>query len=465
MLWRYLAGAAAARTADEMSGPALLIAGLAVTGSPVVASWLLAGLTVSAAAGGPLLGVLLDRARRPGRLLAGCLVAYAGGLLVIVSGLGRLPEAALIAVAVAAGLVGPALTGGWTAQIPAVTAPARQGVRNPPHADAARQGVGNPSDADAARQGVGNPSDADAARQGVGNPSDADAARLGRANALDAMTYNVAGLVGPALAGVIAGGPAAVLVCVALLVAALPAAWALPAAAVAKTAGKTAGGAADKAADSAAGGAAGGVRRGVGEELRAGFGAILGNPALLRATAGSMVSCAGTAMLVVSAPVLGERLTGSTGPGALLLAVTAACGLAANALVARARGPRRWDALLVRGTAVAGVGMALAAAAAASGASGAYWVAVVAAGVVGLGEGPQLTALFSVRHREAPARLRAQVFTTGASLKITSFAIGSAVAGPLAAYSVAAALLAGAAAQAVAVAVLTAGRGRSVRDV
>ncbi|MEV4284540.1 MFS transporter [Nonomuraea bangladeshensis] len=400
MLWRYLAGAAAARTADEMSGPALLIAGLAVTGSPVVASWLLAGLTVSAAAGGPLLGVLLDRARRPGRLLAGCLVAYAGGLLVIVSGLGRLPEAALVAVAVAAGLVGPALTGGWTSQIPAVAVAARSGR--------------------------------------AGGPSGSDAARLGRANALDAMTYNVAGLAGPALAGVIAGGPVAVLVCVVLLVAALPAAWALPASAGVKT------------------------RSGVGEELREGFGAILGNPVLLRATAGSMVSCAGTAMLVVSAPVLGERLTGSTGLGALLLAVTAACGLAANALVARARGPRRWDALLVWGTAVAGVGMLLAAAA---GVSGAYWVAVVAAGVVGLGEGPQLTALFSVRHREAPARLRAQVFTTGASLKITSFAVGSAVAGPLAAYSVGAALLAGAAAQAVAVAVLTAGRPRSVRDV
>ncbi|MEU6724470.1 MFS transporter [Nonomuraea wenchangensis] len=399
MLWRYLAGAATARTADEMSGPALLIAGLAVTGSPVVASWLLAGLTVSAAAGGPLLGVLLDRARRPGRLLAGCLVAYAGGLLVIVSGLGRLPEAALVAVAVAAGVVGPALTGGWTAQIPAV---------------------------------------AGLARSGRAGPSGSDAARLGRANALDAMTYNVAGLAGPALAGMIAGGPAAVLVCVALLVAALPAAWALPVSAGVK------------------------ARRGIGEELREGFGAILGNPALLRATAGSMVSCAGTAMLVVSAPVLGDRLTGSAGPGALLLAVTAACGLAANALVARARGPRRWDALLLWGTAVAGVGMALAAAAAVS---GAYWVAVVAAGVVGLGEGPQLTALFSVRHREAPARLRAQVFTTGASLKITSFAVGSAVAGPLAAYSVAAALLAGAAAQAVAVAVLTAGRRRSAGDV
>ncbi len=66
---------------------------------------------------------------------------------------------------------------------------------------------------------------------------------------------------------------------------------------------------------------------------------------------------------------------------------------------------------------------------------------VVAVAVVGLAEGPQLTALFAVRHREAPERLRAQVFTTGASLKITGFAVGAAVAGPLADRSLPGALL------------------------
>ncbi|TDE18747.1 hypothetical protein E1295_48195 [Nonomuraea mesophila] len=187
-----------------------------------------------------------------------------------------------------------------------------------------------------------------------------------------------------------------------------------------------------------------------------------------------MISCAGLAMLVVAAPVLGVRLTGESGHGALLLAVMAACGLAANALLAtrtparterraraghvparagnRARAGRDaarwWDRVLAGGTAVLGVGMVLAAL------SETFWVAVVAAAVAGAGEGPQLTALFSVRHREAPARLRSQVFTTAASLKITSYAFGSALAGPLAAYTPGAALLAGAALQAVAVAVL-----------
>nr|WP_281284498.1 MFS transporter [Nonomuraea diastatica] len=483
-----MAGAVAARTGDEMSGPALLVTGLAVTGSPVLASWLLAGLTVSAAVGGPLLGVLLDRARRPGRLLACCLSGYAAGLLLVLSGLGRVPEAALIGVAVATGLLGPALAGGWTAQLRLVAGPER----------------------------------------------------LGRATALDAMTYNVAGLAGPAVAGVLAtvgGGTMAVAACAALLIAALPVAWTLPplldATSTGTSAGRTSTGRASSGrtppdrrpvgirtspeghpdpvppeVQPTETGATGGGReevegqeaqrqgarrqetareeggrqktgrqrggRSVRAELVAGFAVITGNPSLRRATAGSMISCAGEAMLVVAAPVLGVRLTGESGHGALLLSVTAACGLAMNALLATraparagneartardparteggtrvARDPARWwDGVLIWGTAVLGAGMALAAV------SESFWIAVIAAAVAGAGAGPQLTALFSVRHREAPARLRSQVFTTGASLKITSYALGSATAGPLAAYSPGAALLAGAALQAVAVVVL-----------
>ncbi|XBQ39004.1 hypothetical protein ABNG14_48800 (plasmid) [Streptomyces rapamycinicus] len=65
----YLGGAAAARAGDEMSGPALLLAGPVLTGSPSSGPALLAG-TMAARVGGPLFGVLLDRSARPGRLLA-----------------------------------------------------------------------------------------------------------------------------------------------------------------------------------------------------------------------------------------------------------------------------------------------------------------------------------------------------------------------------------------------------------
>jgi hypothetical protein len=53
----------------------------------------------------------------------------------------------------------------------------------------------------------------------------------------------------------------------------------------------------------------------------------------------------------------------------------------------------------------------------------------------------RLTALFAVRHREAPERLRGQIFTTGVSLKITGFAVGAAIAGPIGVGSLPGALL------------------------
>ncbi|MFV0126452.1 hypothetical protein ACLGI4_01820 [Streptomyces sp. HMX112] len=67
-------------------------------------------------------------------------------------------------------------------------------------------------------------------------------------------------------------------------------------------------------------------------------------------------------------------------------------------------------------------------------------VLVVAVLITGMGEGPQLAALFAVRHRKAPDHLRGQIFTTGASLKITGFALGVAVAGPVVNWSLPATL-------------------------
>ncbi|MBD2830097.1 MFS transporter [Streptomyces globisporus] len=179
-LRRYLVGAVVARAGDEMAGPALMLAGFAVAGSSVEASSLLAGITLSAAVGGPLLGALLDRAARPGRLLAVALVLYAAGLGAILAGLGRLPFAVTVLIAAVTGLAGPALSGGWTAQLPGVV------------------------------------------------PGD----RLPGANALDAMTFSAAALTSPALAGgvaEVAGAPWAVVASVMLVALALPAAWTLPA--------------------------------------------------------------------------------------------------------------------------------------------------------------------------------------------------------------------------------------------
>ncbi len=116
-LRRYLAGAAAARAGDEMSGPALLLLGFAVTGRPETGSGLLASLTDAGAAGGPLFGALLDRSRRPDRLLAWTLVAYALGIVAVEAAAGRLPMPALATIALLAGLSGASRTSrrAWSA--------------------------------------------------------------------------------------------------------------------------------------------------------------------------------------------------------------------------------------------------------------------------------------------------------------------------------------------------------------
>ncbi|MER6915637.1 hypothetical protein ABT354_28530 [Streptomyces sp. NPDC000594] len=124
----------------------------------------------------------------------------------------------------------------------------------------------------------------------------------------------------------------------------------------------------------------------------------------------------------------------------LLPAVAGPVALAANALIARRPAPFRPDTVLVAGAAVLALACLLAAAAPRLGPP----ALLLAAVLLGLAEGPQLTAVFAIRHREAPAGLRGQVFTTGASLKLTGFAAGAALAGQLAPWSPTGALLAAA---------------------
>jgi MFS family permease len=373
MLSRYLLGAAAARMAEETSVPALLLLGLTVTGSAGTASVLLAGLTGASAFGGPIFGTLLDRARHPGRLQAAALAGYAVGLAALLAAVGHLPTAAAFALALMAGLFNPAVAGGWTAQLPHVL----------------------------------------------------DGRELSRATALDALTFNVAALTGPAVAALTAdrfGAGVAVAAAAGLVVLALPSAWTLP----------------------------GQVPGAHPLNWTAGFAAISANRALLRATATSTVSYVGVGMLVVSWPLLGEDRLGAAAWGTLLLAVLAAASLVTNAVLAQRPWRGRPDTLILVSTLVLSASAVLAAIPGPP--------LVLTAMVSGTAEGPQLTALFAVRHREAPEQLRAQVFTTGASLKVTGFAAGSALAGQLAAASLTACLITAAALQLLAALVYSAVR-------
>ncbi|MGW3952569.1 MFS transporter [Streptomyces sp. NPDC004752] len=385
------AGALVARTGDEMSGPALMLAGPALTGSAAAGAALLAGITVAAAVGGPLLGAFLDRAVRPGRLLATALVLYAAGLTLVLLGLGRLPFAVTVLLAVVTGLLGPALSGGWTAQLPRVV------------------------------------------------PAD----RLLRANALDAMTFGAASLAGPALAGgtaAVLGAPTAVLVSAALIGAAVPAAWLLPARPGAVRGPRDASVPGD---DLRGVSVPGNSPRGssVPADLAAGIRALVAGHRLGRATLTSVVCCVAQGMLTACLPQLGARVLGGADRGTALLSCAAATALGASALLARF--PRAvtpdtvlWTTPLIQASAAALAALSLPASGGGSAlhvlpASGGPALLVVAAALTGVAEGPALTALFAVRHAEAPGHLRGQVFTTGASLKITAFALGAALAAAL----------------------------------
>jgi hypothetical protein len=174
-------------------------------------------------------------------------------------------------------------------------------------------------------------------------------------------------------------------------------------------------------------------------QMAAGFAVIAARRPLLRATVTSVVSYAGIGMLLVCCPLLGAQRLGDPARGALLISAIAVASLTANTILARRMRPGqlrrdRPDTWVLASTLV--IGASMAAAALAPG-----WLTLAAVALGGAGEGPQLTALLAVRHRETPAHLRGQVYTTAASLKIGGLAAGAALAGPLAGWSVTGCLL------------------------
>jgi MFS family permease len=251
---------------------------------------------------------------------------------------------------------------------------------------------------------------------------------LDRGFALDATTYSAASLAGPALAALVAAGfgaRTAVVIAAVLVALAVPSACSLSRYRPPRVSGP---------------------RPAPYRQMAAGFAAIVTRRRLLRATVTSAVSYVGLGMLLVCCPLLGAQRLGGSARGALLISAIAAASLVTNSVLARrpssspgsspgsSRASSQPDVRVLVSTVVMGVSMALASVAAG-------WFTLAAVALSGVGEGPQLTALFSVRHRESPEHLRGQIFTTAASLKVAGLAAGAALAGPLAGQSVTACLL------------------------
>lgn len=255
---------------------------------------------------------------------------------------------------------------------------------------------------------------------------------LARCSALGTLTFDAASLAGPALAALTAawaGARTAVAVSAVLVGLAVPAACSLAPVPSSRASASR-------------------PEEGLRQQLAAGLAAIIARRALLRATVTSVVSCMGSGMLLMCCPLLGQQRLGALSRGALLLSAAAVVSLIANSVLAR-RPPRRPDALVLASTLL----LSLSTAAAAPG-----WLTMLAVGFSGAGQRPQLTGLLAVRHRESPAAMGGQVFTTPASLKIGGFAAGTALVGLLAAGSVTTCLLAAAGIQLAAAAAFLARR-------
>jgi MFS family permease len=153
---RYLSAATAGRIADSMwLGVVLLV--LARTHDAGLAGAIVAAATLPTLVSAPLIGAWLDLTERR-RALNEVLVI--GALAVLLAIVGRAPAVAVLAVAVLAGAGAPLVTGGFSSLMPGLV----------------------------------------------------PAARLPRANALESMTYGLADVAGPGLAGALAaafGAPAA----------------------------------------------------------------------------------------------------------------------------------------------------------------------------------------------------------------------------------------------------------------
>lgn len=226
-----------------------------------------------------------------------------------------------------------------------------------------------------------------------------------RANTMDALTFNSAAIAGPALAGALAAGvgPAfATTVVAAIALSALIATLTL---------------------SIPTGPGHGTDHDGFWSTMATGLQHLTRVPRLRGATLTTVLGHGSVGALSVALPLFAADLgTGQNAAGLMWAALEAGAilGTLTVARLASAAPPHR---IVFAGT--AGFGIALAVWPLAE----SLWTVVVLAALAGLPHGPVLPAIFAVRQRYAPARLLAQVATTGASLKIGAYALGAALGG------------------------------------
>jgi len=351
---RLYAAATLARLANDMFTVAVVLLVLDRTGSAALAGATVAAVTLPSLVSGPVLGAWLDRMRHRGALLAADQAIMVVALAGIVLAAGHAPGGVVLGLALLAGVTFPLSTAGFTTLLPSFV------------------------------------------------PREL----LSGANALEASSYNLAIVGGPALAGLLAaaGGPEL----------AVAVEGAMKLASLALIAGLRE----PRRAVASAG-------RSVARSVREGFALVYRTPALLAVTFASAIGMAGRGLLVLAFPLFAAGALGSSREAGGFLWAALAVGSITGALnLTRLERRHSPEAVVLGALACGGAVMLLWPLAGTL----AVAMALVAAG--GLALGPGLGAQLSVRQARTPADLHGQIFMTGASMKVGSFALGAALAGP-----------------------------------
>jgi Major Facilitator Superfamily len=358
----YLSAAVLARIADEGARVSLVLLALDRAGSAAIGGTMVAALLVPHVVAAPLVGALVDRARQPRWMLAAAMLIFAGSLFSAAALIGRAPLWLIYVLLLAGGCCGPALTGGLTSQLPALV--------------------------------------------GKG--------KTPRAFGFDSLFYNIASMVGPAVAGVTAAAinPAA-------------AQYVLAASAAAGALGVASLPLPRRTHPS----------RSTRVDLLSGVREIVRQPTLRSLTLTSSLGQIGPGGLAVVAAVLATSQHKPAGSGLLLTAV--AVGALIGSLLWTWRPIAVNHAPLVTAISMIGIGIPIAAAAFVP----SLEATAVLFGLSGVFIGPFGSALFLSRTQYAGPAVRTQVFTIGAGLKVTASALGAALIGFAAGLPVATQLL------------------------
>jgi predicted MFS family arabinose efflux permease len=350
----FYATATVTRLADEMFSVGAVLLVLDRTGSAALAGATVAAITIPSLLSGPVLGAWLDRTGRRRNVMILDQLLAAGTLVSIVLLAGHAPNWTLPLATLPAGVTWPLSFGGFTSLIPVIV------------------------------------------------PDEL----LPPANALEATSFNVAVIAGPALAGTITAlaGPATSLLTEAgLTIAAIGLIALTPSM---DRAGRTLG-------------------RSLREIVGAGLRHLAATPPLRAVTVAGALNLGGLGLLTVAFPFFAIDALGVERSVAGYLWASFAFGSVVGAL-ALVRLQVIWPPERVVLGALTALGCLMLLWPLAS----ALPVALLVIALAGVADGPNLSATFATRQRWAPRDLHGQIFTTAASVKVGSFAVGSALAGP-----------------------------------